>query len=113
MRERRKKELVFFGKLTLLKSNLNSCFLLLSVLESLRHSNLDTNFLGGGGGGIVTSKAVLDHLVRDFRAYMSFPFIPCGQLLKCFSAFYSIKNFVSDFVSFIQLITHLDKLTYH
>ena len=52
---------LFFRKLTLLKSKLNRCFLLLSLLEPLRHNNLDANFLGE----IVTSHTVLDHLASS------------------------------------------------
>ena len=47
MRERKKEnELLFFRKLTLLKSKISRCFLLLSLQEPLIRSNLDTYFLG-------------------------------------------------------------------
>ena len=45
-KEKKDNELVLFRKLTILKSKLNRCFLLLSLLEPLMQSNLDANFLG-------------------------------------------------------------------
>ena len=44
--EKKENELVFFRKLTLLKSKINHCFLLLSPLEPPMQNNLDVNFLG-------------------------------------------------------------------
>ena len=46
--EEKKNELVFFffRKLSLLKSKISRCFLLLSLMEPLMQSNLDANFLG-------------------------------------------------------------------
>ena len=43
--KKKENELVFFRKLTLLKSKLNRRFLLHSLLEPLMQSNLDANFL--------------------------------------------------------------------
>ena len=44
--EKKENELVFFRKATHLKSKINRCFLLLSLLEPLMQSNLEANFLG-------------------------------------------------------------------
>ena len=46
IRKKRKIWTCVFRKLTLLKSKLNRCFLLLSFLEALMRSNFDANFLG-------------------------------------------------------------------
>ena len=44
--KKKENELVFFRKLTLLKSKIHRCFLLLSLLEPLMRSNLDAYFVG-------------------------------------------------------------------
>ena len=61
--EKKENELVSFRKLTLLKSKINRCFLLLSVLEPFIQSNFDVNI----SGEIVTSQVVLDHLALKSR----------------------------------------------
>ena len=56
--EKKENELVFLRKLIFLKSKINRCFLLLSLLEPLMQSNLDANV----SRKIATSPAVLDHM---------------------------------------------------
>ena len=43
---RKENEVVSFKKLTFLKTELDLCFLLFSLLEPLMQCNLDANFLG-------------------------------------------------------------------
>ena len=65
VRRRKENELVFLRKLTLLKSKLNRCFLLFSLLGPLIRSNLDANFLG--------------RLWRHKRFWITWP--PCHKVL--------------------------------
>ena len=43
--EKKKNEVVFFKKVTFLKTELHLCFLLFSLLEPLMQRNLNANFL--------------------------------------------------------------------